>query len=414
MFAAQTRHNRRYILKTDISRFYQSIYAHSVPWAIHGKPFAKSNRGLAHLGNRIDLLLRSAQDQQTIGVPIGPDTSLVVAEILLQASDRDLLQLIPDVRGHRYIDDYELGFRDRTDAENAYHVLGSVLSRYELALNPQKTEVVELPAQLESSWRVHLSRHEFVAASPRGQQTELLEYFSLSFELARRYTGEPVLQYAVARVRELKIEPSNWILFCTLLLDCAVPEPACLQYVLEIVIKNVNSGATCPTSELEEALNAILEEHSGTDHTSEIAWSVWACLALKIPIHGGAARKIETCENSVVALLALHANSEGLIQGGLNTAMWTASMTTQALYDESWLLAYEANVKGWLPSQGGGDHVAADPSFAFLKATSVSFYDPTAAVPVGTAPVPVPNVTSSINTGIQGALQSVGGSIASV
>jgi hypothetical protein len=143
--SAQTRQNRRYILKTDVSLFYQSIYTHSVPWAIHGKPFAKSNRGLAHLGNRIDLLLRSAQEQQTIGVPIGPDTSLVIAEALLQASDRDLLQLMPDVRGHRYLDDYELAFRSRTDAENAYHVLGSVLSRYELTLNAQKTRSWNYP-----------------------------------------------------------------------------------------------------------------------------------------------------------------------------------------------------------------------------------------------------------------------------
>jgi hypothetical protein len=265
-----------------------------------------------------------------------------------------------------------------------------------------------------SNWQVQLSRSQFVASSTGAQQTELLEYFSRGFELARRYPNEHVLQYAVARVRGLDLQPANWSLFCTLLLDCAVPEPACLQYVLEIVIKNVNAGATCPTVDLEDALNAILEERSGTDHTSEVAWSLWACLALKILIHGPAARKIETCENSVVALLALHADSEGLIQGGLNSAVWTASMTTQALYEENWLLAYEANVKGWLPSQSGGDHVAADPNFAFLKAANVSFYDSTAAVPVGAAPVPVPNVSSGIKTGIQGALRDVTSSVASI
>jgi hypothetical protein len=32
-------------------------------------------------------------------------------------------------------------------------------------------------------------------------------------------------------------------------------------------------------------------------------------------------------------------------------------MTTDALYDEHWLLAYEANYRGWLPSVCG-DHVA--------------------------------------------------------
>jgi hypothetical protein len=31
----------RFVAKTDISRFYHSIYTHSVPWAFHGKEAAK-------------------------------------------------------------------------------------------------------------------------------------------------------------------------------------------------------------------------------------------------------------------------------------------------------------------------------------------------------------------------------------
>ncbi len=42
-------------------------------------------------------------------------------------------------------------------------------------------------------------------------------------------------------------------------------------------------------------------------------------------------------------------------------------MSAGALYDEHWLLAYEANVKGWLPSVSGTDHIAADPNFRFPK-----------------------------------------------
>lgn len=34
----------RFIAKTDISRFYHSIYTHAVPWAFHGKDAAKSDR----------------------------------------------------------------------------------------------------------------------------------------------------------------------------------------------------------------------------------------------------------------------------------------------------------------------------------------------------------------------------------
>ena len=65
-------------------------------------------------------------------------------------------------------------------------------------------------------------------------------------------------------------------------------------------------------------------------------------------------------------------------------------MTTEGLYDEYWLLAYEANVKGWLPSVEVADHVAADVNFGFLKANGVQFYDETFAAPAAAAPVPLP------------------------
>lgn len=53
-----------------------------------------------------------------------------------------------------------------------------------------------------------------------------------------------------------------------------------------------------------------------------------------------------------VALLALHAYSLGLIPSGLNVALWTTHMTNQGLYDEQWLLVYEAGIRGWLARHG--------------------------------------------------------------
>jgi hypothetical protein len=45
----------RYLLRTDISRYYSTIYTHSIPWAIHTKPVAKAHkRDMTYLGNRID------------------------------------------------------------------------------------------------------------------------------------------------------------------------------------------------------------------------------------------------------------------------------------------------------------------------------------------------------------------------
>jgi hypothetical protein len=52
-------------------------------------------------------------------------------------------------------------------------------------------------------------------------------------------------------------------------------------------------------------------------------------------------------------------------------------MTTDDLYSDNWLLAYEAKIKGWLPSQDRDDHINEDEFFGKLKRNNVSFYDST-------------------------------------
>jgi len=72
-----------YEIKTDVSRFYGTIYTHSIPWLVHTKPVAKASRtDMTMLGNALDKDLRSLNSGQTVGIPIGPDTSLIIAEII--------------------------------------------------------------------------------------------------------------------------------------------------------------------------------------------------------------------------------------------------------------------------------------------------------------------------------------------
>ena len=48
-------------------------------------------------------------------------------------------------------------------------------------------------------------------------------------------------------------------------------------------------------------------------------------------------------------------------------------MVQDELHNDEWLLAWEGNFQGWLPSIGGADHVNADPAFTLLKKARVSF-----------------------------------------
>ena len=67
----------RFVLHTDLARYYPSIYTHSIPWAIHGKTAARNDSQNLLFGNRIDTCSREMQDKQTGGIPIGPDSSFI-------------------------------------------------------------------------------------------------------------------------------------------------------------------------------------------------------------------------------------------------------------------------------------------------------------------------------------------------
>ena len=279
--AQKSRLGKRFVLTTDISRFYHSIYTHSIPWALHTKPRAKANRTFSLIGNKIDFLVRQGQDSQTVGIPIGPDTSLVIAEMIMQRCDDALLAILPSIKGHRFIDDYELSFGTRTEAEDAFHILEGCLADFELALNPKKTSVSELPRPLDSPWSSDLKRFN-LRSSVSGQAADLEGFFTRAFELHNENPGEPILQFAVARLRHENVHPQNWDLFQRLVLLCVVPEPATLPFVLEQIISRVNGGATPLHSDIEVIVNELVVNHAPLRHSSEVANALWSCLVLSI------------------------------------------------------------------------------------------------------------------------------------
>jgi hypothetical protein len=139
LFRAERSVGARYLLKTDISRFYPSIYTHSIPWALHGKATSRASSRSGLLGNRLDLWMRETQDKQTGGIPIGSDPSFLVGEIIGTALDLELQKRLPSLRGTRWIDDYYLYFETIADAESGLSVLHSVARQFELEINDPKS-----------------------------------------------------------------------------------------------------------------------------------------------------------------------------------------------------------------------------------------------------------------------------------
>lgn len=386
---ARTRQHGKYLLKTDIASFFPSIYTHSIPWALYGKATAKANiNKSALLGNRLDYWCRMCQDRQTVGIPIGPDTSWIISEIVLRGIEGELTSRIGVPVGFSVVDDYELVFKSYAAAEQGLSAIEASFAEFELSLNQYKTRILDLPQPLDTMWASELSGFEFRGTAGR-QRTDILRYFSRAYEFVRDNPDDFVLKYAVARLSNIVVHRSNWDVLEPILVHCVGVEPGCFQFVLERLATLRRAGWRINNGSWSEVISQIITEHAPLGHSAEVAWSLWASIFLNVTIDATATSSLGSMIDSTVALLALDADGRGCLGGTLDRSNWAALMTTDNLWREHWLLAYEANIKGWLPSAVGADHVASDPCFRLLKRDRVSFYDSTS---IWMAPVPLVTV----------------------
>lgn len=382
---ARSRTASRYLLTTDLSQFYPSIYTHSIPWALHSKSVAKAKpNDYSLLGNVLDLAIRNGQDKQTIGIPIGPDTSLVIAEAILSSVDRQLKGSIAK-RGFRYIDDIGCGFRTVAEAEETLGLLQHLIGDLQLQLNPKKTRITELPSELEASWVPHLRLFAFRSSSATAQQTDLLSYFGRAFELAASQREEAILRYSVQRLRSVNILEKNWALYESLLLQCLSVEPGTAPAVIGELYK-YHLRMPLDLTRIGESLQQLIEDHAPLHHGSEVVWALWGAICLGCQLEAKVVEKSLLASDPCVALCALHARAKGVVTGTVDVSALEALMHEGELAESQWLVAYEANIKGWLPNKGGKDFVAAHKYFGPMKAAGVSFYDEAATLAISVKP----------------------------
>lgn len=145
-----------YLLKTDITSFYPSVYSHALPWAFVGHATAKlpANQRARNWYNNVDRGVRICQRRETKGLPIGPGTSSILAEALLFPVDAALRS---KYRFTRYIDDYTVFLPDRKACDQFLLDLSRELERYALSLNLRKTKVIELPVPRREAWVTEIS-----------------------------------------------------------------------------------------------------------------------------------------------------------------------------------------------------------------------------------------------------------------
>jgi hypothetical protein len=361
----------RFVLRTDLSRFYHTIYTHSLPWAVHGKAAAKLNRTDDLFGNILDKRVRNTQDQQTMGLPVGPDTSFILAELIGARIDEEIQGEIGDLIGTRYVDDFHLYFDSRAEAETAYAALTRVAKTYELEVNDRKTDLYEGPDTGEPIWKTTL-KAQVIKGKDLVQRSSLISFVSKVFELAKQHPGEGVAAYGVKKAAATNFAAANGDIYEAFLRASIVHDASTMPLVTHLLFERKKAGDLAEGQEMINTLSRLLAFHSEFRHPFEVCWLLWLARILKLELPERVVQAACGMDDAVVALMMLDLREIGLARD-LDTTRWETAMRADSLYSEHWLLAYEAAVRGWLPEDG---YLGADPFFSELADRSVTFYSP--------------------------------------
>lgn len=144
------------LMTFDISKCFQSIYSHTIAWAVKDKTFAKQNIGRKGFESKFDELMQQSNYKETNGIIIGPEVSRIFAEIILQRIDLNVMNKLEtekqgklrnerDYTIRRYVDDYFV-FTNREEVqEQIYELFKKELEEYRLFVNDKKTDRTVVP-----------------------------------------------------------------------------------------------------------------------------------------------------------------------------------------------------------------------------------------------------------------------------
>ena len=144
----------KFQLSLDVNKCFDSIYTHSIAWAVKDKETAKDHTQAHAFGNLFDETMRRLNHNETSGICIGPEASRIFAEIILAKVDKVALRQLESVAKlshgeefecRRYIDNYYVFANSESVLLKVQREIAEALREYKLHLNEGKTELHERP-----------------------------------------------------------------------------------------------------------------------------------------------------------------------------------------------------------------------------------------------------------------------------
>lgn len=159
------------MVSLDVSKCFDSIYTHTISWAVKDKDFTKRHMPTSGtFADEFDGLMMHANHSETNGIVIGPEVSRIFAEIIFQEIDRRAIgkiddrcnwQFGSDYTFRRYVDDVFIFAATAEHAETIYSLYAEALLEFNLHANAAKRQIQTRPFVTKKS-RIILAASEEV------------------------------------------------------------------------------------------------------------------------------------------------------------------------------------------------------------------------------------------------------------
>ena len=326
-------------------------------------------------GDDIDNALTWCQNQQTMGIPIGLDSSLIIAEIVACHVDKLLEERLKKKKiewtGFRYYDDYSMYFQTELDAQIALAELKLILTDFELKINDDKTFIGIASNELERDWALALKSF-FFRPSANEQREDIWNFFSLAFKYAKEYSKESVLKLALNKFTYVRVEKENWDFFESLLFRLGLVEPASLNKLSKIL---VSYKSLVNKIKLKVFCFEMIDRNYQKGNDYELTWALWLLKEFKIQPTKEVYTVIFKSKSVCATLIALDLINQNVLIKSFDYSHIEKLFSTENLNKQYWLLVYECIFKNWLhfiPASIVSNHFY----FGTLKRNGVYFYDP--------------------------------------
>jgi hypothetical protein len=339
----------------------------------------RARRTKPHWTQQLDTALGLCQSRETFGIPVGPDTSRIVAEVLLSGVHRHqpLAQMLAGTPGYRLVDDFFLGFDSEAQCKAALSALRNALSEFNLQLNDDKTSIDSVRTIFTDRWRFELIQrplHEH--GRPDSEAKNIRDYSELALYHALSTGSASPVRWATRRLHNMRFDSRNFHLLLSVLLRFGRDFPTCIDLVATFIINNkVACRQSSVFPEVEQWLRAIFRSEGQHGHDFEVAWALVVCGALDIKVsRSDFGAYSESVCSVVFAILGL-LSERHLLSDPLSRFEWRTETKKSGVHGIHWLMFYESVRRKWTSDRAMVAEVANDPFMSALTNANVSFLD---------------------------------------